>query len=108
MLWDEGRRTGFQLFMLFSEYGGRRTVNIFLLFSLFQALFTRGAELASRSDTGLRKQTGEGEAFTGGGVYLPPKMESLFYSGPGYPASATGHRCYLDLRADSLFQGGYV
>jgi hypothetical protein len=35
----------------------RWTVNIFLLFSLFQALFTRGAELASRSDTGLRKQT---------------------------------------------------
>ncbi len=48
-------------------------MNIFLLFSLFQALFTRGAELASRSDTGLRKQTGEGEAFTGGGMFFPPK-----------------------------------
>jgi len=35
---------------------------------LFQPLFAREAELASRSDTGLRKQTGEGEAFTGGGM----------------------------------------
>ena len=35
------------------------------------------AELASRSDTGLRKQTGEGEAFTGGGMSLPPKKESV-------------------------------
>ena len=53
-------------------------MNIFLLFSLFQALFTRGAELASRSDTGLRKQTGEGEAFTGGRDVLPAKkMESV-------------------------------
>ena len=33
--------------------------------------------LRPRSDTGLRKQTGEGEAFTGGGKYLPPKMESV-------------------------------
>jgi hypothetical protein len=36
-------------------------------------LTARGAELASRSDTGLRKQTGEGEAFTGGGMLFPPK-----------------------------------
>jgi len=35
--------------------------------------FAREAELASRSDTGLRKQTGEGEAFTGGGMLFPPK-----------------------------------
>ena len=40
-------------------------------------LTAREAELASRSDTGLRKQTGEGEAFTGGGVHFPPKMESV-------------------------------
>jgi len=39
---------------------------------LFQALFACEAELASRSDTGLRKQTGEGEAFTGGGMLFPP------------------------------------
>ncbi len=57
-VWDDGRWTALPLFMLFS---------------LFQALFTRGAELASRSDTGLRKQTGEGEAFTGGGMFFPPK-----------------------------------
>ena len=40
-------------------------------------LTARGAEPASRSDTGLRKQTGEGEAFTGGGMLFPPKMESV-------------------------------
>ena len=51
-----------------------------MFFSLFKALFAREAELASRSDTGLRKQTGKGEAFTGGGMLFPPKMESLFFS----------------------------
>ena len=50
-----------------------------------QPLFARGAELASRSDTGLRKQTGEGEAFTGGGKYLPPKMESVPIFRPALP-----------------------
>ena len=40
-------------------------------------LTAREAELASRSDTGLRKQTGEGEAFTGGGMFFPPKKWSL-------------------------------
>ena len=57
---------------------GRRTKDGFSAFhALLQPLFTRGAELASRSDTGLRKQTGEGEAFTGGGMSLPPKIESV-------------------------------
>ena len=41
-------------------------------FTNHQTLFlAREAELASRSDTGLRKQTGEGEAFTGGVVFFP-------------------------------------
>jgi len=44
----------------------------------FAPIFAREAELASRSDTGLRKQTGEGEAFTGGGMHFPPK--SLHFS----------------------------
>jgi len=57
---------------------GRRTKDGSLL---LQSLFAREAELASRSDTGLRKQTGKGEAFTGGGTLFPPKKESLFSAG---------------------------
>ena len=36
------------------------------------------SQSASRSDTGLRMQTGEGEAFTGGGMFFPPLFRSYF------------------------------
>jgi hypothetical protein len=48
---------------------------------------TRTSNLASRSDTGLHKQTGEGEAFTGGGMHFPAKMESVPFF---HPRSGTG------------------
>jgi len=56
-------------------------------------LTAREAELASRSDTGLRKQTGEGEAFTGGGMLFPPKKWSLSRFLPLFlPAERNWHR----------------
>jgi len=56
----------------------------------FAPIFARGAELASRSDTGLRKQTGKGEAFTGGGMFFPPKMESVPFFAKAKPLLAAG------------------
>jgi len=49
------------------------SVPIFAHYFCASRSYARGAELASRSDTGLRKQTGKGEAFTGGGMFFPPK-----------------------------------